>query len=128
MAPIDTLLFQLAPLPTCTSLSECRRGPDGKDSFGVGWIPELQQRTFPFIMAPINTRVVRRSAALLEGSRDGYGEQLFACVILKLRTGSAALMANRKTCVVRRLAALLDTGGQCGAFLSKLLCRAGVRA
>ncbi len=37
---------------------------------GVGWVPELRKRTFPFIMQPINSRVVRRSNALY-GNRYG---------------------------------------------------------
>ena len=43
-----------------------RRGPDRGDSYGVGYNRELGRWTFPFIMAAINTRVVRRSAALLD--------------------------------------------------------------
>ena len=42
-----------------------RRGPDGADYYGVGYVKELRKWTFPFIMAGINTRVVRRSNALL---------------------------------------------------------------
>ena len=70
-----------------------RRGPDGKDSFGVGWIPELQQRTFPFVMAPINTRVVRRSNALLG---DGYGadveEALPLCLVSYRQIDGAGIL------------------------------------
>lgn len=47
------------------------RGPDGKDS----WLPAhdslAKKWTMPFVMQPINTRVVRRSNALLG---DMYGE------------------------------------------------------
>lgn len=49
-----------------------RFGPDGRDSMGPGWVPELNKRTFPFVMAPINTRIVRRSNALMG---DAYGAQ-----------------------------------------------------
>ena len=40
-------------------------GPDGRDAMGPGWSEEHQAHTAPFIMAGINTRVVRRSHALL---------------------------------------------------------------
>ena len=42
-----------------------RRGPDGPDLLGPRFDPELGRWTGPFVMASINTRVVRRSNALL---------------------------------------------------------------
>jgi len=42
-----------------------KRGPDGPDQNGVRFDPDFGQWTSPFIMAAINTRVVRRSNALL---------------------------------------------------------------
>lgn len=47
-----------------------RRGPDGQDQRGVRRDPDLPGFTAPFVMAAINTRVVRRSNALL-GYRYG---------------------------------------------------------
>jgi short subunit dehydrogenase-like uncharacterized protein len=44
---------------------ECRRGPDTGDQKGPKYVRELGVWTLPFIMALINTRVVRRSNALL---------------------------------------------------------------
>lgn len=41
------------------------RGPDGADPRGVRWEPAIQQWTGPFVMAQVNSRVVRRSHALL---------------------------------------------------------------
>ncbi|MGO8997331.1 MAG: saccharopine dehydrogenase family protein [Polyangiaceae bacterium] len=41
------------------------RGPDGQDQRGVRWDDDLQTWTGPFMMAAINTRIVRRSNALL---------------------------------------------------------------
>jgi len=41
-----------------------RDGPDGSDQTGVRWDPELGMWTGPFVMAAVNTRVVRRSHAL----------------------------------------------------------------
>lgn len=40
-------------------------GPDGRDQTGAVYDREFQQWTSPFLMAAINTRVVRRSNALL---------------------------------------------------------------
>jgi short subunit dehydrogenase-like uncharacterized protein len=41
------------------------RGPDGADQMGVRWDVESGRWTAPFLMAAINTRIVRRSNALL---------------------------------------------------------------
>lgn len=48
-----------------------RRGPDGRDPRGVGFDDDFAGWTAPFIMAAVNTRVVRRSNAL---SGYAYGE------------------------------------------------------
>ena len=42
-----------------------RGGPDGPDPQVVQWDRDLHSWTAPFVMAPINTRVVRRTNALL---------------------------------------------------------------
>ena len=42
------------------------RGPDGRDQYGLAFDKQLQGWTAPFIMAGINTRVVRRSNALMD--------------------------------------------------------------
>jgi short subunit dehydrogenase-like uncharacterized protein len=42
-----------------------RSGPDGADQSGVRFDRRANQWTAPFLMAPINTRIVRRSNALL---------------------------------------------------------------
>lgn len=42
-----------------------RRGPDGRDFMGVRKDPDLGTWVGPFVMAAINTRIVRRSNALL---------------------------------------------------------------
>lgn len=48
-------------------------GPDGGDARGVRWEPRLGKWTAPFVMAAINTRVVRRSNAVLGFP---YGKEL----------------------------------------------------
>lgn len=42
-----------------------RSGPDGRDQQGVRFEPSLDMWTGPFVMAAVNTRVVRRSNALM---------------------------------------------------------------
>ena len=48
-----------------------RHGPDGRDRRGIGFDSDLDAWIAPFVMAAINTRVVRRSNALLD---HAYGE------------------------------------------------------
>lgn len=43
-----------------------RRGPDGRDQVGVAYDADFDSWTAPFVMAGINTRVVRRTNALLQ--------------------------------------------------------------
>jgi short subunit dehydrogenase-like uncharacterized protein len=43
-------------------------GPDGPDQRGMRFDPDLKRWTGPFVMAAINTRVVRRTNALLDYS------------------------------------------------------------
>ena len=44
---------------------KAERGPDKRDQQGVRWDSDMRRWTGPFVMAAINTRVVRRSNALL---------------------------------------------------------------
>src|SRR5262249_44126054 len=55
------------------------RGPDQPDQWGVRWDADIRRWTGPFPMAGINTRVVRRSNALLGypwGRDFRYGEAI----------------------------------------------------
>ncbi|MEO6418155.1 MAG: saccharopine dehydrogenase NADP-binding domain-containing protein [Polyangiaceae bacterium] len=55
------------------------RGPDGGDQLGVRFDDDMQMWTGPFVMAAVNTRVVRRSNALLGhayGPSFRYSEQM----------------------------------------------------
>lgn len=58
----------LSELPECVR----RRGPDQAEGLAIHYNKQRQKYTVPFIMAPINTRVVRRSNALLHHSYGGY--------------------------------------------------------
>jgi short subunit dehydrogenase-like uncharacterized protein len=54
-------------------------GPDKGDAKGVGYEPRLKKWTAPFVMAAINTRIVRRSNAVLDypyGRDFRYTEQM----------------------------------------------------
>lgn len=64
-------------------------GPDGRDQMGVRYSPEMGRWTAPWFMASVNTRVVRRSHALL-----GYpwGRDFRYSEVLSLEAGPAGFL------------------------------------
>lgn len=58
--------------PYALNPKDAPRGPDGGDQNTPRWDSDINRWTAPFIMGPINTRVVRRTNALLE---QPYGRQ-----------------------------------------------------
>jgi short subunit dehydrogenase-like uncharacterized protein len=81
-------------------------GPTHSDPIGPHHDPDFSAWLGPFMMSTINTRVVRRSAALL-GYADGYGYQEY----LRLGRGPMAAMAATSLSV--------------GSFTSQLALRLG---
>lgn len=61
----DPTLRRVAADPYALNPASERSGPDGPDQRGVAFDKRIDMWTAPFIMAAINTRVVRRSHALL---------------------------------------------------------------
>lgn len=72
-------------------------GPDERDARGVSWEPRLARWTAPFVMAAINTRVVRRSNAV---AGHPYGREFRYTERMSLPAGATG-----------RLAALAVAGG-----------------
>ncbi|KAK9829269.1 hypothetical protein WJX72_004892 [[Myrmecia] bisecta] len=58
--------------PYCLDPPNSRRGHDKADFWGVGYNRPTGKFTMPFLMQPVNTRIVRRSNALLG---HAYGEE-----------------------------------------------------
>jgi short subunit dehydrogenase-like uncharacterized protein len=65
------------------------RGPDKSDQFGVKFEPRLGEWTGPFVMAAINTRIVRRSNALLGFQ---YGKGFRYSEVMSLGRGAKGLV------------------------------------
>ena len=66
--------------PYSLNPAEDRTGPDGPDQSGSRFDPDAGAWTAPFVMAAVNTRVVRRSNALLDylyGRDFRYSESTF---------------------------------------------------
>jgi short subunit dehydrogenase-like uncharacterized protein len=64
-------------------------GPDRPDQRGVRWDAELARWTGPFVMAAINTRVVRRTNALLEYA---YGRDFRYSEAMSFGAGPRAML------------------------------------
>ena len=64
-AAADPSLRRLLRDPYALNPADQRSGPDGPDAIGPLWDDAFEQWTGPFVMAGINTRVVRRTNALL---------------------------------------------------------------
>lgn len=60
------------------------RGPDGSDQSTVKWSAEINKWTAPFVMAGINTRVVRRSNAVMGYA---YGEDFSYSEVVAMKKG-----------------------------------------
>lgn len=78
-------------------LAACRRGPDkaGISTLRIKYNQQLKKWTIPFIMAPANTRVVRRSNALFHHSYGGL-LQSFAGLMLMLLSCSGHEVLNSR--------------------------------
>lgn len=92
------------------------RGPDGRDARGISYDRSVGALTLPFLMAPTNTRIVRRSHALAGfpwGQEFRYSEVATAPPSL---TGAARALA-----ITGGMGALLLAGSQ--PALRRLLAR-----
>ena len=65
--------------------------PFEQDQRSVRWDPDIERWTAPFVMAAINTRVVRRSNALVEGH---YGEHFRYHEAMSMPKGPKGLVAG----------------------------------
>lgn len=67
-----------------------RSGPDGRDQMGARYDAELGAWTGPFLMAPVNSRVVRRSNALRHYE---YGREFRYREVMKTSSSPLGLLA-----------------------------------
>ena len=65
-----------------------------KDKFSIKKITEISKWSAPFIMAPANTRVVRRSSALYEQSQEGYGHDFIYNEYMSVKNYLSALTVS----------------------------------
>ena len=90
-----------------------RGGADSRDPAAPRFDPDLGGWTAPFIMAPVNSRVVRRSAALLAARGHGYGPDFSWQETLW--TGRGLRGRARATAITAGLGATMSLGTQAWA-------------
>ena len=73
---------------------------NSKDKFSIKKIDYFNSWSAPFVMAPANTRVVRRSAALLDMRQSGYGESFVYNEFMETKKYSAALIVSASLVVL----------------------------
>ena len=71
-----------------------------KDKFSIKKIKYFNTWSAPFVMAPANTRVVRRSAALFDMMQNGYGEQFVFNEFMELKKYTSALIVSASLVVL----------------------------
>lgn len=111
----DAGLWRLLADPYSLNPEGERRGPDGGDQMGPAWDEEFGEWTAPFVMAAVDTRVVRRTNALLGypyGRDFRYGEATLMgagpaglAKAVGLTAALGATMGAMRLAALRRLAA-----------------------
>ena len=96
----DRSLRKLLADPYALNPKDAPRGDDVNDQTGAIYDEDLERWTLPFVMAAINTRVVRRSNALMD---QRYGEDF--------RYDEAMLAPEGKGAIASKLAAAAMTAG-----------------
>ncbi|MCZ6828367.1 MAG: saccharopine dehydrogenase NADP-binding domain-containing protein [Gammaproteobacteria bacterium] len=108
----DPALRKLIADPYALNPSDAAKGRDGPDQSGAEFDADFDRWTLPFVMAAINTRVVRRSNALLHfryGEEFAYDEAVLAPAgqgALKSKLAALAMAAGTGALLVAPLRAL----------------------
>ncbi|KAL3150904.1 hypothetical protein ABBQ32_000654 [Trebouxia sp. C0010 RCD-2024] len=115
--------------PYCLDPPDSRRGPDKAEDLRMHYNAPTKKWTMPFLMAPINTRVVRRSNALLHhsyGTDFSYEECMETSNALAAAIGLAFLTAICAVCMCWPLHPLLARVLPClGADPEKIIREGG---
>lgn len=112
----DTSIYKTLFHPYALNPRDKMNGPDGKDLLTVAYDKELKAWKSPFVMASINTRVVRRSVAL---DAYPYG-QYFTYEEFALHSGG---IKGRLKAIRNAIPLALVSGAKPGSFRKKILDR-----
>jgi len=117
-AKTDKSIFETLQDPYALNPLNQPRGPDGNDQMGTVYDYDFRQWTGPFMMAGINTRVVRRSNALLNYS---YGREFRYSEAILTGSGPGGYIKALLVALGTGLMGLLAALGPTRALLKKML-------
>jgi len=117
-AKTDKSIFETLQDPYALNPLNQPRGPDSNDQMGTVYDHDFRQWTGPFMMAGINTRVVRRSNALLNYS---YGREFRYSEAILTGSGPGGYMRALLVALGTGLMGLLAALGPTRALLKKML-------
>ena len=117
-AKTDKSIFETLQDPYALNPLNQPRGPDGNDQMGTVYDHDFRQWTGPFMMAGINTRVVRRSNALLNYS---YGREFRYSEAILTGSGPGGYIRALLVALGTGLMGLLAALGPTRALLKKML-------
>ena len=117
-AKTDKSIFETLQDPYALNPLNQPRGPDGSDQMGTVYDHDFKQWTGPFMMAGINTRVVRRSNALLNYS---YGREFRYSEAILTGSGPGGYIRALLVALGTGLMGLLAALGPTRALLKKML-------
>lgn len=117
-AKTDKSIFETLQDPYALNPLNQPRGPDGNDQMGTVYDHDFRQWTGPFMMAGINTRVVRRSNALLNYS---YGRAFRYSEAILTGSGPGGYIRALLVALGTALMGLLAALGPTRALLKKML-------
>ncbi len=117
-AKTDKSIFETLQDPYALNPLNQPRGPDSNDQMGTVYDHDFRQWTGPFMMAGINTRVVRRSNALLNYS---YGREVRYSEAILTGSGPGGYIRALLVALGTGLMGLLAALGPTRALLKKML-------
>ena len=117
-AKTDKSIFETMQDPYALNPLNQPRGLDGNDQMGAAYDADFAQWTGPFMMAGINTRVVRRSNALLNYP---YGREFRYSEAILTGTGARGYIKALMVAFGTALTGLLAALGPTRALLKKVL-------
>lgn len=117
-AKTDKSIFETLQDPYALNPLNQPRGPDGNDQMGTVYDHDFRQWSGPFMMAGINTRVVRRSNALLNYS---YGREFRYSEAILTGSGPGGYIRALLVALGTGLMGLLAALGPTRALLKKML-------
>ncbi len=118
LAATDKKVRKVLTNPYALNPDPAKRGVDGPDQSGVEFNKDIDRWTAPFLMAGINTRIVRRSNALMNNE---YGDDFAYSETMATGKGAKGYMAAKGISTAMKTMVVMGITGVGRSILSKIL-------